>query len=270
MDAGSVSAPLRVLILPSCSARQALPPDAIILTCESGWSEIGTYMSPARAAVVPVVDASGGTIEWADAQAADLEAPTLARALVRLEAMFAAVNGLPCNYFETGDPRRWLLARLATRERAARPVLSKGAELYDYPDAACIEALPDVAEDLLDLGFVQRRRVDALKICAHCHSAQLHLRLCCATCRSAQEGADCQGCAKKPALALYCCTACRREYVYEDLQERAAYQYELTESGRKAAFSTTDLHVLLAKAPEAQAFYAAMTKATSEDRKAHV
>ncbi len=188
----------RVLALPTPLRAEQLPdgivpvkergevPDAVVLTDASGAHLITSWMSAAAAAVVPVIDATGRQRARADATLSTLTASGLDQALSETEPIRARMRDLPEGYFRSRDARSFLMARLATRDRAAAPRRDAGIKsTVTYPDELAVAALVPVAESLVRTGHMTRRFMDRVQCCPTCTSARVSVREECAKCRSA-------------------------------------------------------------------------------------
>lgn len=188
----------KVLVLPAAMSADMLPrgiaqqkergevPDAVILTEPSAVNLIGSWMSAAAAAVVPVIDASGRAGARADATLSALTQGGIDRALSELAPVTQRMRELPDSYFESRDARAMLIARLAVRERGAKverdPTLQSTIR---YPDEMVIAGIVPVAESLVRTGQMTRKFFDRVHCCPTCTSARMNVREECAKCRSA-------------------------------------------------------------------------------------
>jgi DNA-binding NarL/FixJ family response regulator len=181
-------APLAASQLPDdvaqCTARGARP-DAVLLTDATQRHLMTAWMSAAAAAVVPVIDASGGNLPGADAVAERLSPAAIRQALAETRAVRERIRALPDAFFRTTDPRAQLLARLAVRERDCEPQRDVSrASTFAFPDELAIPGLAGAAEMLARTGHLQRRFFDRLQCCPNCTSARVLVREECSKCRS--------------------------------------------------------------------------------------
>lgn len=188
---------LKILALPAGISRDLLPrgvveaergeaPDAVILTEADADAAISAWMSAATAAVVPVIDASGGRRDGADVTVATLSGVGLAEALEAVKPLTARMRQLPDSYHRTRDPKHMLLARLAVRERPMRALRDPARrEVVAYADESAVGGAAHQAEALARIGLLERRFFDKLQCCPSCHSSRLLVREECAKCRSA-------------------------------------------------------------------------------------
>jgi len=144
-------------------------PDAIVLENASAESLLTSWVSRAAAAVVPIVNASGQSIAGADLTLAIASPQSLALALRALQPIIDRVRSLPETFFQSTDSRLWLLARLATRERAAEPVRDVTTRsTIRFADETLLPNLLPCAEQLSRSGHLERHFFDRLNVCPDC------------------------------------------------------------------------------------------------------
>lgn len=148
-------------------------------------------LSPAAAAIVPVLDATGISRDNHAKRRSDLSigiaSPrTLSEALITLSPMIARLRQLSPAIFQTADPRLLLLARLFVRDRDLHPSIDPAAkDAFVYRDESVVDGVVRAAEDLVLNGLLERRFFDAVAACPHCaSSARLVVRELCASCGS--------------------------------------------------------------------------------------
>lgn len=160
-------------------------PDAIVLGDASAQNLLTSWVSKGAAAVVPIIDASGQSIAGADLTLRFVSPESLALALRALQPVIDRVRSLPESFFQSPDPGLWLLARLATRERAAEPVRDvTSRSTVRFADEGVLPNLFPCAEHLSRTGHLDRHFFDRLKLCPACSSARLLIREECRSCRS--------------------------------------------------------------------------------------
>ena len=180
-------------LLPNGSV-QASPgeaPDIVILTEPNAVTLLTRRLGRGGAAIVPIVDATGGGAGTKDRRRADtaierLSRATIDEAIALLHPAVRRLRDLPREAIETTDPRQMLLSRLFVRDRAMRPRSDVNVpETFAYDDAAVIPGAAKFAEELTALGLMERKFVDKLAICPHCASARMTVRENCAQCGGA-------------------------------------------------------------------------------------
>lgn len=160
-------------------------PDAIVIGDASAQSLLTSWVSKGAAAVVPIIDASGQSIAGVDLTIPIASPQSLALALRALQPVMDRVRSLPGSFFQSTDPGLWLLARLATRQRAAEPVRDvTSRSTIRFADEAVLPDLFPCAEHLSRSGHLDRHFFDRLDVCAACSSARLLIREECRSCRS--------------------------------------------------------------------------------------
>jgi hypothetical protein len=187
----------KILALPAGISRDLLPkgvvevergeiPDAVILTEPNADAAISAWMSAATAAVVPVIDASGGNRDRADMTIGTLSGLGIAEAMEMAKPLTMRMRQLPESYHRTRDPKQMLLARLAVRERSMHATRTPGLkEIVAYKDETAIGGVLHQAEHLKRLGLLKETFFDKLQCCPSCASARVLVREECAKCRSA-------------------------------------------------------------------------------------
>ena len=112
---------LNVVFLPAEEKKlrlDSVQPDVLVITQEDAIVRVAQSLGPARAALIPVIDASGKCHPWADVHISELSEATLNSALLACADLCLRVRSLPEDYLSSQDPRLWLLLRLVTRARA--------------------------------------------------------------------------------------------------------------------------------------------------------
>ena len=163
-------------------------PDIAILTETNAGALLARRLSPAVAAILPVVDATCRGRGTADHRRSDMTIDRAARfeieeAVEALRPVVRRARSLPRAILETDDPRLMLLARLFVRDRALRPRSEVGARAtYVYDDEAVIPGAARFAEELTELGLMERKFADKTTVCPHCASARMTVREHCSRC----------------------------------------------------------------------------------------
>ncbi len=104
-------------------------------------------------------------------------------AVEALRPVVRRARSLPREILETDDPRLMLLARLFVRDRALRPRSEVGARAtFVYDDEAVIPGAARFAEELTELGLMERKFADKTTVCPHCASARMTVREHCSRC----------------------------------------------------------------------------------------
>ena len=186
-----------VLWLPQPPATSSLPPfadlhasgsghpDVVVLSDERALSLLTGWMPKAAAAVVPIIDASGQSMVCADLSITIASPETLELALLTLQPLIDRVHLLPEGYFLSTEPGHWLLARLATRERAADALRdSASMSTIRYADQSLIPNFLACAERMTRSGFLERHFFDRLNTCPACSGSRVLIREECRNCRS--------------------------------------------------------------------------------------
>ncbi|WP_281932231.1 hypothetical protein [Methylocystis iwaonis] len=166
-------------------------PDFVIINDAASISLLASALSPAAAAIVPVVDATGISADNRVKRRSDLSigmaSPrALSEALITLSPMIARIRQLSPAIFQAADPRLLLLARLFVRDSDLLPSIDPAAkDAFVYRDEAAVDGAVTTAEDLVGNGLLERRFFDAVAACPHCAcSARLVVRELCASCGS--------------------------------------------------------------------------------------
>ena len=253
--------PLRFLILPHLSAceRGGASPDVIVIRTALAWVQLQDYLSPALSAIVPVVDVSGH-YPGADVRMCSMSALTLAQAFRQVEPVLAQMERLPAVVFDSSDPLRWLLARLAVRNRLLEPAHPQ--QRPHYAESCFMPDIAVAAEHLADMGLVKRHIRYRMKMCPACASCRLSIHTQCI--RSANEPCNC-GAQHSTSGDRFMCEDCGSRGAYDQLAQNPALAYELTDSGRAAAFSDMALQSWVPGARERQAFIDQMRCRTLHD-----
>eukprot|EP01037_Dinobryon_pediforme_P015481 gene15481-15625_t len=233
--------PLRLLVLPHVSTRARRnvafgnsPPDVVVLKDYSGWAQVHNHLSPARAAIVPVIDISG-QCPGADAQAADFTAESLAKALQSIAPVLQNMTDLPAGFFTRDEPLRWLLARLAVRERPLEPDMRRHLLIWGWWSGGFMSGLKYVHNAnppvcMFDSGVFVRPLNGGAPVVRGAIS---------------EQGS------------------------YDGLADISAYAYDLTERGREAAFSADDLSSFMPGAKARASFLEQMRWIISEGRQSN-
>jgi hypothetical protein len=198
---GRAEASVRVMALPWRLHDESLPdgvgqvlfqetPDVIVLTQINSGHLITNRLSPALAAIVPVVDASehggdGFNARRADIRIAAANKTAIADTLLMLQQPIARLRSLAPSVLQSNDPRVHLLARLFVRDRGLEPRRDPNSrETVVYADESSISCVQHHAEDLVQLGLLERQFFDKLITCPRCESARISVRERCLACRS--------------------------------------------------------------------------------------
>ena len=247
---------LRLLVLPHLPRRARrdadfgqAPPDAVVLTEFSGWGQVHNHLAPARAAVIPVIDVSGDC-PGADFRIPEFTAAKLARALREIAPILQNIARLPARFFTHDEPLRWLLARMAVRNRLLEPDMRVAPATY--PEANFIANTDELAETLAQMGLLAQRICERFKICPRCQSKNLHVRLGC-ICVAGSPRCTC-GAGRDISGVRFSCAGCGQHGSYDTLAEVSVYGYDLTDEGHKAAYSTDDLSSFMPGARERTKF----------------
>ncbi|KAF2988940.1 hypothetical protein OGR47_18060 [Methylocystis sp. MJC1] len=172
----------RVLSLPFALDKEVLPPgvvsceigelpDFVVINDAASFSHIGLALSPAAAAIVPVINATGIPGEDRVNRRGDFSigiasARAFSDALITLSPMISRLRQLSPVIFQETDPRLLLLARLFVRDRNMDPSIDPAAkDAFVYPDEAAVEGAAKAAEELFDNGLLERQFFDALAGC---------------------------------------------------------------------------------------------------------
>lgn len=192
----------RALSLPYALDKDVLPqsvafcdrgesPDFVLINDATAISLLGSALSPAAAAIVPVQDATGISGDNYVKRRCDLSigiaSPrALTEALITLSPMMARLKQLSPAIFQTADPRLLILARLFVRDCDLHPTIDPAAKnAFVYRDESVVKGALKAAEDLVRNGLLERRFFDAVAACPHCaSSARLVVRELCASCGS--------------------------------------------------------------------------------------
>jgi hypothetical protein len=192
---------IRLVSIPHPLA-QAMPPsavevaasgmaDVIVLTEPNAAPLIASKLSPAAAAILPVIDVSNergrnsANRRRSDFRATRLDTPSLSDALAALKPMIERVRQLPACTFASTDAHLMLLARLMVRGRSLEPrrdPLARETVIYD--DDFCLPGAARYAEDLVAAGMMQRAFFDKLLACPRCDSGRVCVRERCSACGS--------------------------------------------------------------------------------------
>ncbi|MGZ8330041.1 MAG: hypothetical protein ACXWVA_03190 [Rhodoplanes sp.] len=146
-------------------------PDVIVLTQINSGHLITNRLSPALAAIVPVVDASehggdGFNARRADIRIAAANKTAIADTLLMLQQPIARLRSLAPSVLQSNDPRVHLLARLFVRDRGLEPRRDPNSrETVVYADESSISCVQHHAEDLVQLGLLERQFFDKLINC---------------------------------------------------------------------------------------------------------
>jgi len=196
---------ISVLYIPSGADHRSIPegtrqvrargemPDVVVLTEVNAARLIAHYLPPPAAAIVPVIDASGEDhcdrawrCEIADLRIKVANSFSLDEGLSILKPTINRVRALAERVLAATDPRLILLARLAVRGRDMEPKRDASSrETVTYSDAAAVPDALTLAEELVNLGLLERKFFDKLITCPRCDSARLCVRERCGACHSA-------------------------------------------------------------------------------------
>lgn len=166
-------------------------PDAIVLTEPNAARLISNRVSPALAAIVPIIDATsdlrnnGVPPRLADACVGTPRRSALSDALKMLGEEIARVRSLPAAVLRSSDPKVQLLARLFVRNGKLRPRRDPNTrETIVYAEDTIIPATQNHAEALAGQGLLAREFFDKILCCPSCDSARIALRESCSACGS--------------------------------------------------------------------------------------
>lgn len=193
----------RVLSLPYALDKEILPPglascefgefpDFVVINDAASFSHLASALSPAAAAITPVLNATGVSGDNCANRRGDFSIRgaserALSDALITLSPMITRLRQLSPTLFHETDPRLLLLARLFVRDRNMDPSIDPaGKDAFVYRDEAAVDGAVKAAEELFGDGLLERKFFDALAACPHCaSSARLVVRELCASCGSA-------------------------------------------------------------------------------------
>lgn len=159
-------------------------PDVIVLTAPSSLDALRRAVSPAVAALAPVLDLCGdaGCADW---QAPEPSTAALVEGLSTLAGLMARWRAAPPELDAAHDPRRILLARLRLREAPLAPVRQvRSPRLWLHPVEQLLPSALPAARALARTGHLRQRLVDRIRTCPACASARHMVREECAGCRS--------------------------------------------------------------------------------------
>jgi predicted RNA-binding Zn-ribbon protein involved in translation (DUF1610 family) len=201
-EAQTRHAPIRLACVPGVLDEALLPegmvqiapgaaPDIVILTEPNAAALLTRRLGRGGAAIIPIVDATGGGAGTNDRRRADLAIERLSRttleeAAALLHPVVRRLRALPGETIDTTEPRQMLLSRLLVRDRAMTPRSDVNVpETFVYDDVAVIPGAAKFAEELAGLGLLERKFADKVTICPHCASARMTVRENCAQCGGA-------------------------------------------------------------------------------------
>ncbi len=165
--------------------------DIVILTEPNAVTLLTRRLGRGGAAIVPIVDATGGGRGTKDRRRADAAIERLSRAAIEeaialLDPAVRRLRDLPRETIETTDPRQMLLSRLFVRDRAMTPRSDVNVpETFAYDDVAVIPGAAKFAEELAQFGLMERKFADKVTTCPRCASARMTVRENCAQCAGA-------------------------------------------------------------------------------------
>jgi hypothetical protein len=181
----------QILPIGTVEAKPDAAPDAVVLTQPNAAYLLPMRLTPAMAAIVPVIDATQAYDRQANTRRADVviggaSRSGIADAAVMLAPAVSRLRKLPPTIQDCADPRVLLLARLFVRDRDMAPRSDpRVKETIIYDDEQAIPGARSYAERLVELGLMERRFSDMLTTCPHCSSGRLSVRECCEVCGSA-------------------------------------------------------------------------------------
>lgn len=193
-----IDPPVRLTIFPApvesryCprNAIQVSPsgrPEVIVLNAWNAAQLVSSKVSPAIAAIVPVINVTGA--DALNQMRADIDVPPgavgLQDALAILDPAIKRLRALPSSLFNCDEPQLLLLARLFVRDRGLIPRREAGRrETFVYPDESAIASVAEHAGNLVELGLLRREFHDTLLTCSSCGSGRLSARERCQACGS--------------------------------------------------------------------------------------
>jgi len=163
-------------------------PDIVLLTETNASALLTQRLGRGVAAILPVIDATCRGRGTPDHRRADIAVDRASQRLIEeaVEMLRPAVRrlrSLPREVIETDDPRLMLLTRLFVRDRPFAPRSEVSArETFVYDDEAAIPGAATLAEQLTELGLLERKFVDKTTVCPHCASARMTVREHCSKC----------------------------------------------------------------------------------------
>ncbi len=166
-------------------------PDIVLLTGANAAALLMRRLGYGAAAILPVVDATGGGRGTRDHRRADVKVDHVSQraideAVEMLRPAVERLRSLPREVIETDDRRLMLLARLFVRDRAFAPRSEVSArETFVYDDEGAIPGAAAFAKQLADLKLLERKFVDKTTVCPHCASARMTVREYCSGCGDA-------------------------------------------------------------------------------------
>ena len=166
-------------------------PDIVLLTGANAAALLMRRLGYGAAAILPVVDATGGGRGTRDHRRADIKVDHVSQraideAVEMLRPAVERLRSLPREVIETDDRRLMLLARLFVRDRAFAPRSEVSArETFVYDDEGAIPGAAAFAKQLADLKLLERKFVDKTTVCPHCASARMTVREYCSGCGDA-------------------------------------------------------------------------------------
>jgi len=168
-------------------------PEAVVLTEFNSALLIPERLTPAAAAILPVLDISGPfeSVHSVNAAKADVQVlrsdkSRLRDGLLMIMPLVERARDLPPSVFLSEDPRVRLMARLVVRDRALEPKREASVKsTVVYPDECAIPNVAQHAEDLVDHGLMARSFRDATVACPQCASSRISVRERCSSCGSA-------------------------------------------------------------------------------------
>ncbi len=166
-------------------------PDIVFLTEANASALLTKRLGRGVAAILPIVDATCRGRGTRDHRRADIAVDrasqrSIEEAVEMLRPAVRRLRSLPREVIETDDPRLMLLTRLFVRDRAFAPRSEVNArKTFVYDDEAAIPGAAALAEQLTELGLLERNFVDKTTVCPHCASARMTVRENCSKCGSA-------------------------------------------------------------------------------------
>jgi hypothetical protein len=175
----------------TCFANPNETPDVILLTETNAAALLARRLGRGPAAILPVIDATGGGRGTRDHRRADIMIDRAGRreideAVEMLRPAVRRLRSLPRDVIETEDRRLMLLARLFVRDRALTPRSEASArETFVYDDEVAIPGAAALAVEMASQGLLERKFFDKINICPHCASARMTAREYCSSCGGA-------------------------------------------------------------------------------------
>ncbi len=160
-------------------------PDIVVLTEKAVARRFAASLPRPIAAIVPVIDISGGNGEIADIALNGPSQVAVADAILRLSPAVERARALPEDIFLTERDEDILLARLHVRERGIVPHYAPSDnDVVFTPDTHTVTNLNHTANALAASGALKKAFFDRINCCPSCDSARVLVREECRKCRS--------------------------------------------------------------------------------------